>query len=98
MVEKSMKKEAKKEMDKQGEQNGIGSYRKIAMIVGILFITATVAYSIGMVLLDPILRSSDYLTDTSENENTVIIGAFFVLIDSVAVAGIGIMIFPILKK
>jgi hypothetical protein len=74
------------------------SYRKTAIIVGVLFITATVAYSLGVILLDPILGDSDYLTRASENENQVIIGAFFVLIDSVAVAGIGIVIYPILKK
>jgi hypothetical protein len=38
------------------------SYRKTAIIVGVLFITATVAYSLGMLFLDPILGSSDYLT------------------------------------
>ena len=76
----------------------MNSYRKTAIIVGVLFITATVAYSLGIINLDPILGSSDYLTKASENENQVIIGAFLVLIDSVAVAGIGIAIYPILKK
>jgi len=51
----------------------MNSNRKTAIIVGILFITATVAYSIGMILLDPILGGSDYLTKASENENQVII-------------------------
>ena len=74
------------------------SHRKTAIIVGVLFITATVAYSLGVIFLDPILGGSDYLTKASENENQVILGAFLVLIDSVAVAGIGIMIYPILKK
>ncbi|SFM28937.1 DUF4386 domain-containing protein [Methanolobus profundi] len=74
------------------------SNRKTAIIVGILFITATVAYSLGVILLEPILRASDYLTMASENENTMIIGSFLVLIDAVAVAGIGIMIYPVLKK
>ncbi|MDH5186036.1 MAG: DUF4386 domain-containing protein [candidate division WOR-3 bacterium] len=76
----------------------MNSYRKTAIIVGILFITATVAYSLSVIFLGPILGSSDYLTKASENENQVIIGAFLVLIDSVAVAGIGIVIYPILKK
>ncbi|MHA2277451.1 MAG: DUF4386 domain-containing protein, partial [Candidatus Kariarchaeaceae archaeon] len=67
-------------------------------IVGILFITATVAYSIGVIILDPILSSSDYLTKVSENENKMMMGLFLVLIDAVAVAGIGIVIYPILKK
>jgi len=72
--------------------------KKTAIIVGALFIIATVAYSIGMILLDPILGSSDYLTRVFENGNQVIIGAFLVLIDAVAVAGIAIVIYPILKK
>jgi len=72
--------------------------RKTAIIVGVLFITATVAYSIGVIFLDPILGGSDYLTKASENENQVILGAFLVLIDAVAVAGIAIVIYPILKK
>ena len=56
------------------------------------------ARALGVILLDPILGSSDYLTSASANENQVIIGAFLVLIDSVAVAGIGIVIYPILKQ
>ncbi len=72
--------------------------RKTAIIVGVLFITATVAYSLSVVLLDPILGGSDYLTAVSVNENLVIIGALLVLIDAIAVAGIAIVIYPILKK
>ena len=33
----------------------MNSNRKTAIIVGVLFIIATVAYSLGMILLDPIL-------------------------------------------
>jgi uncharacterized protein DUF4386 len=71
---------------------------KTARIVGALFIIATVAYSLSVVLLDPIIGGSDYLTKTSANENLVIIGAFLVLIDAVAVAGIAIAIYSVLKK
>ncbi len=74
------------------------SNKKTAIIVGVLFLTATTAYSIGVLLLDPILRASDYLTMASSNEHQVIIGSLLVLIDSVAVAGIGIVIYPVLKK
>ncbi|MHA2253733.1 MAG: DUF4386 domain-containing protein [Candidatus Kariarchaeaceae archaeon] len=76
----------------------MNSNEYIPKIVGLLFITATVAYSIGILILDPILTSSDYLTKVSEDENQVILGSFLVLIDAVAVAGIGIVIYPILKK
>ena len=74
------------------------SNKKTAIIVGALFITATVAYSIGVLLLDPILRNPDYLSEAYKNENQVIIGSLLMLIDCVAVAGIGIVIYPILKK
>lgn len=71
---------------------------KTARIVGVLFIAATIAYSLSVVLLDPILGTSDYLTKISANENILIISAFLVLIDAVAVAGIAIVIYPVLKK
>ena len=71
---------------------------KTARTVGALFIVATIAYSLSVVLLDPILGASDYLTNISANENILIIGAFLVLIDVVAVAGIAIVIYPVLKK
>ena len=71
---------------------------KTSRIVGSLFIIATVAYSLSAVLLDPILTSSNYLTDIYANENLFIIGALLVLIDAVAVAGISIVIYPVLKE
>ena len=46
----------------------MNSNRKIAIIVGVLFITATVAYSIGIFLIDSILDEPDYLTKIFENE------------------------------
>ena len=51
----------------------MNSNRKTAIIVLVLFITATVAYSIGVSFLDPILGAPDYLTKASENENKVIL-------------------------
>jgi hypothetical protein len=70
---------------------------KVARIVGVLFIIATVAYSLGLVLLDPILGSSTLLTDIVANQNIVIIGVLLVLINAVTVAAIAIAIYPILK-
>ena len=51
-----------------------------------------------MLILDPILSSSNYITEVSENENQIILASFLILIDAVAVGGIGIVIYPILKK
>ena len=72
--------------------------RRTAIIVGVLFITATVAYSVGLALIDPLVDAPDYLTEIAENENQVKIGSLFVLIDTVAVVGIAVMIFPVLRR
>jgi len=83
--------------------NKMDLYRKTAIIVGVLFIIATVAPIISGVFLGSLSDisggdDSDYLTETSENEKQVIIGAIFYIIMAVAVASIAIVIYPILKK
>ena len=72
--------------------------RKTAIIVGVLFITATVTSSLYYVILDPILNAPDYLVTVSENANQVIIGVLLYLIDCAAVVAIPILLFPIFKK
>jgi hypothetical protein len=74
------------------------SYKKTARIVGVLFITATVASSLGFTILDPILNVPDILVNVSANITQVIIGVLLLLIDTAAVVGIAVMLFPILKK
>ena len=74
------------------------SHRKTAMIVGALFIIATIAGMIGAILTGPITDDPDYLVNTSAHENEVALGALSYIIQGVAVVGIAVMIFPILKK
>jgi len=76
----------------------MNSNRKTAIIVGVLFITATVAGILSVVVLDLILDDPDYLIEVSANENQVIIGALLVFIMAAACAGIAISLYPILKK
>jgi len=73
--------------------------RKTAIIVGVLFITATAAGVVGLVFLGSILDAPDYLIKVSANQNQVIIGgALFALIMVAANVGIAVMMFPILKQ
>ena len=74
------------------------SYRKTAIIVGVLFITATVTSIIGGFLIASVIESPDDLLNVSANENQIILGALFVLIDAIAVIFIAILVYPILKK
>ena len=72
---------------------------KTARIVGALFLTAMVGSLVGgIVFVEPFLTAPDYLIAISENETRVIIGVFLELINGIAVLGIGVLMFPILKQ
>lgn len=75
----------------------INSNRKIAKVVGALFIIATVAGILSVLGSGP-LHTPDYLVNVAANGNQVITGALFVLIMGIAIALIPITLFPILKK
>ena len=68
------------------------------MIVGALFIIATIAGLIGAIFIGPILDDPEYLVNTSAHENEVALGVLLYLIMGVAIVGIAVMIFPILKN
>jgi len=72
--------------------------RKTARIVGLLFITATVASSLSFAISDPILNAPDILVTVYANITQVIIGVLLLLIDCAAVVAIPVMLVPIFKK
>jgi Domain of unknown function (DUF4386) len=76
----------------------MNSSKKTARIVGALFITATVAFMLGNGLIESILNAPDYLVDVYPNKTQVILGILLELINSAAVVGIAVVLFPILKK
>ena len=82
----------------------MNSDRRAAVVVGVLFIVATAAPIVtvpfvgflgGGIIGEPI---PDYLVTVSASENQVLIGMFIELIWPLAVIGIPIMLFPILKR
>ncbi len=73
------------------------SLKKTARIAGILFLLGF-AGLVTAALTAPILNGPDYLVKISANENKVIMGAFFQFIMAAACAGIGISLFPVLRK
>lgn len=74
------------------------SNKKIARIVGVLFLVATAAYILGNGLIASILNDPDYLIHVYPNKTQVIIGMLLEFINSAAVVGIAIMLFPIIRK
>ena len=72
--------------------------KTIARIVGTLYIAATVASSLTVVMLTPILDAPDYLVRLSASEFQVSLALLLMLIDVFCVVGIGVMMYPILKR
>ncbi|MBU7320011.1 DUF4386 domain-containing protein [Paenibacillus oleatilyticus] len=72
--------------------------RRSAVIVGVLFLIATAAYISGNALIESMMNAPDYLRDVYLKKDQVILGVLLELINSVAVVGIAIVLFPILKR
>jgi len=76
----------------------MNSNKKIARIVGVLFITATVSAVLSGFLVGPILDDPDYLIIVSANENQVLIAVLLEIILAVSVVGIAVFLFPLFRK
>jgi len=74
------------------------THQTAARVIGILFIIATVAFSISVVLLLPVLSAPDYLISISSNEQRVAVGTLLELVNHIAVVGIAVVSYPILKQ
>ena len=73
--------------------------RRIAVVAGVLFITATLADVISRVaLVQPILSAPVDFAKVSANEGQVLFGALLLLIGAAAAAGIAIALYPVLRK
>ena len=76
----------------------MNSNKRTPIVVGALFLIAMVTSLIGGGLLESIINAPDYLIHISENTTQILMGMFLELINGIAVIGIGIMMFPILKQ
>ncbi len=74
------------------------SYRMTAVIVGVLFVAATVASLLVGAFLGSTLEAPNYLANVAANDTRVVIAAVFELILAVSVFGIGLVLFPILRR
>ena len=72
--------------------------RKVAIIAGVLFITATAASLIGNGLTGSILDAPDYLARVSSSGNRVMVGALLSFLAAAGSAGIAIALYPVLKR
>jgi hypothetical protein len=82
-----------------GERNGAANPdRRTSIIVGLLFITATVAGFVSAAFLGPIMTGDVYLEEVSANETSFLIGSLAIVAMGLAGAGIGISLYPVLRR
>ncbi len=72
--------------------------RKIAVIVGVLYILGTVMGVMSVIFTGPILDDPNYLLKVSENQSQLVIAALMVLTMCLALAMIPFVLFPVLKR
>lgn len=75
-----------------------GTDRKIAVIVGVLFILGTVPALLSLPLALNTVNAPDHLTAIATNESQMLLFIAIKFIMGVACAGIGLALYPILKK
>ncbi|MGB6849612.1 MAG: DUF4386 family protein, partial [Thermoanaerobaculia bacterium] len=75
-----------------------GTYRKTAVIVGVLYIIGTVAGILSVAVSWGLLDGPDYLNMVASKASQAQMTAFLVLVMGLALAMVPAMMFPILKK
>jgi len=74
------------------------TYRKTAIIAGVLFLAGYLGIFLGSAIYSPFVDAPDYLSVIFPNKSQVVLGIFIELINDVAVIGIPIVLFPVMKK
>lgn len=72
--------------------------RRTARVVGSLFIVASVAGVVGLAIQRSVLDTSTYLSEAALKGNQVATGALLELVMGIAVIGIAIAIYPVLRR
>ena len=76
----------------------MNSNKTAARVVGVLMLGATIAFMLGSGLIEAILNAPDSLANVYQNQTQLAMGVLLEYVDAAAVVGIGVVIFPILKK
>lgn len=72
--------------------------RRTAILVGILFLTATVTTMVGDSLIVSTLNDPDYVAQAYADRTQVTIGVLIAFINALAILGIAVLFYPILKR
>ncbi len=75
-----------------------GARRSYSALIGALFVSAFFLYGIGYGLVASVTGAPAYLATIGAHQLTLTIGGFLMLLNSVAVVGLGVLFFPILAQ
>jgi Domain of unknown function (DUF4386) len=73
-------------------------YKTNARVAGALFLIAMVTSLVGAGIIETVLSTPDYLLKASSNETQLVLGVLLELTNGIAVIGIAVTLFPVLKK
>lgn len=76
----------------------MNSGRRTAVVVGLLFVAATVTSILGGVVLGSALDGRDYLVGLASQESQVILAVLLFLISATTAVGTAFVLFPILRR
>ena len=76
----------------------MNTYRKTAIIAGVLYIIGTVAGILSLALSAPVRDGQDLLTSVAANANQVRIATLLVLLMGLSLAMVPIVLYPILRR
>ena len=76
----------------------MNTYRKNAIIAGVLYIIGTVAGILSLVLSQPVRAAQDALAGVAANANQVIVAALFVLLMGLSLAMVPVVLYPVLRR
>lgn len=71
---------------------------RYARVAGLLFLVSTGAYLIGSGILSPVLQRPEFLAGLYLDRTKVVVGLLLELINGIAVVGIGMLLYSVLKK
>jgi hypothetical protein len=75
-----------------------GSRPAYARLIGALFLAGFLLYGIGYSLVTSVTGAPGFLATISAHQTTLVLGAFLMLLNTVADVGKGVLFFPILEK
>lgn len=80
------------------QARGADASKTTARVVGVLFLVATATYMAGTGLINSMLSAPDYLLHLYPDRVQLIAGVLLQFVDAAAVVGIGVLLYPILRK